>query len=78
MTDGASPIGMLWFDNSKASLEDKISLAAEYYEKKYGAKPNVCIVHPSMLAEKCQQNGISVRSSKQVMPNHLWIGVGHD
>jgi hypothetical protein len=43
-------IGMLWFDNDpKAELSVKIERAAAYYRNKYGTKPTLCFVHPSML-----------------------------
>jgi hypothetical protein len=44
-------IGMLWFDNDpKAELKVKIERAASYYSKKYGRTPNLCFIHPSMVA----------------------------
>jgi hypothetical protein len=44
--------GMLWFDNDpKTDLMTKISEAAMYYQKKYGAKPDLCFIHPSMLPQ---------------------------
>ena len=48
--------GMLWFDNNpKTNLASKIKQAAEYYRQKYGAAPNLCLVHPSMLADKTRR-----------------------
>ena len=41
--------GMLWFDNSSAALTVKVTKAVEYYEKKYGCKPDLCLVHPSLM-----------------------------
>ncbi len=66
--------GMLWFDNSKVSLETKIKKAAEYYTKKYEKKPNLCLIHPSM-GEKMEFNGIQVRPYRPVLPGHIWIGI---
>jgi len=85
-------IGMLWFDNdTKAGLAARVERAARYYQKKYGIKPTLCFVHPSMLAapgeakestnaeaagEKVvQAAGLEIRSNRSVLPNHLWIGV---
>lgn len=70
--------GMLWFDNDpKTDLPAKINRAASYYLQKYGQKPDLCFVHPSMLRENTPPAGanIEVRSSRQVLPHHLWIGV---
>jgi len=82
-------IGMLWFDNDpKVNLDSKIERAALYYRDKYGRKPTLCFVHPSMLNGKFSKapappsdekhftaGGIEVRCNQSVLPNHLWIGV---
>ena len=73
-------IGMLWFDNDpKTDFSLKIERAARYYCEKYGKKPNVCFVHPSMLqtvpADKKTRSDIEVRTTKSVLPNHFWIGI---
>ncbi len=70
-------IGMLWFDNDpKAELGLKIQRAADYYSRKYGQAPDLCFVHPSMLAEDKPRPGkIEVRPSRSVLPNHFWIGI---
>jgi len=70
--------GMLWFDNSQAALNVKIQKALDYYVKKYGRQPDLCLVHPSLL-EKAQPNpeiaGLTVRPYRPVLPGHLWLGV---
>lgn len=78
-------IGMLWFDNdTKIDLNTKVSRAARYYRDKYGRKPNLCYVHPSMVAQNLAGNDegtalrsgdIEIRLTRSVLPNHLWIGV---
>ena len=73
-------IGMLWFDNDpKADLKTKIIRAANYYKDKYGKAPNLCFVHPKMLPKDENQDpryqGVEVRSSNTMLPNHFWIGV---
>lgn len=69
-------IGMLWFDNDpKTDLPTKIARAADYYRHKYGCIPNLVFVHPSMLkTDQPKPSGIEVRTARQVLPNHLWIG----
>lgn len=69
--------GMLWFDNDPhTDLTTKISLAASFYQNKYGKKPDLCFVHPSMLLkEKPGMKEIEVRSTRQVLPHHLWMGL---
>jgi hypothetical protein len=68
---------MLWFDNDpKTDLPTKVSRAAAYYQRKYGCSPNLCFVHPTMLAlEEAKANGIELRPSRQVLPNHFWLGL---
>ena len=69
--------GMLWFDNDKLTdLATKIERAAACYGKKYGTQPDLCFVHPSMLAGAASPaRGIEVKTTQQILPNHFWIGV---
>ena len=73
--------GMLWFDNSQTALTVKIQKAVDYYHKKYGRSPDLCLVHPSMLdsAERNQRqveiNKLTVRPYRPVLPGHIWIGI---
>ena len=75
--------GMLWFDNNaKRDLDTKIDRAAKYFQDKYGRKPTLCYVHPSMIDGKPSRNGngkafstgdIELRTMSQILPNHFWI-----
>ena len=68
--------GMLWFDNSQTALNTKIRKAIDYYYKKYGRSPDLCLVHPSMLKDSnLEVERITVRPYRPVLPGHLWIGV---
>lgn len=67
--------GMLWFDDSQTALDIKIQKAVDYYHKKYGRTPNLCLIHPNMLGdEKFKEEKITVRPYRPVLPGHLWIG----
>jgi hypothetical protein len=82
-------IGMLWFDNdSQSDLAAKIERAAVYYQKKYGKRPNLCFVHPSMASLEpvngqtaakdepaIKAGNVEIRTTRAVLPNHLWIGI---
>jgi hypothetical protein len=74
-------IGMLWFDNdTKTDLPAKVQRAADYYRDKYGRTPNLCFVHPSMVVVPAGTaprlaGGVELRTSRAVLPNHLWLGV---
>jgi len=76
-------LGMLYFDNaSTETLEQKVEKAAAYYEKKYGRRPNHCLVHRGALSEsetgEILVNGVTVREFRPVLPNHLWIGMDEE
>jgi hypothetical protein len=69
---------MLWFDNSQTALTVKIQKAVDYYNKKYGRSPDLCLVHPSMLETNQRQleiNKLTVRPYRPVLPGHIWIGI---
>jgi hypothetical protein len=68
--------GMLWFDNhDHRDLEAKLQRAITYYEMKYGARPAVCYMHPSMLVGHGPQfAGITLRATNTILPYHFWIG----
>jgi hypothetical protein len=70
--------GMLWFDNSQSTLPVKIQKAVEYYHRKYGRNPDLCLVHPSMLDKEqttLEVNKLTVRPYRPVLPGHIWIGI---
>jgi hypothetical protein len=74
-------VGMLWFDNDpRTALTAKVARAADYYRKKYGLAANLCLVHPSMLAEphpnlaEEPSCNVAVRPNRAIQPGHLWIG----
>jgi len=78
---------MLWFDNSQTALNIKIQKAVDYYHKKYGHTPDLCLVHPSMLEKSeaevetpalgagARVNKLTVRPYRPVLPGHIWIGI---
>lgn len=71
--------GLLWFDNDpKTTLSVKIQKAMEYYSKKFGCTPDLCLVHPSMLETNQKQfefGKLLVRPYRPIMPGHFWVGV---
>lgn len=70
--------GLLWFDNDpRTTLSVKIQKAMEYYRKKFGRIPDLCLVHPSMIGENQNQlelGKLVIRAYRSVMPGHFWIG----
>ncbi len=71
-------VGMLWFDDSsQRDLTTKLDRAIKHYQAKYGARPTVCYVHPSMLLKRPMAGiGLEIRPSNMVLPNHFWLGTG--
>jgi hypothetical protein len=74
-------VGMLWFDNDpRTALTVKVARAVDYYEKKYGLTPDLCLVHPSMLTKslldpvEASGGKVVVRPARVIQPGHLWIG----
>ncbi len=71
-------VGMLWLDDDRGStLSTRVGQAAEYYSRKYGTRPNVCVVHPKTLTgdEVIEPEGMKLSSSPTVLPGHFWLGV---
>jgi hypothetical protein len=67
--------GMLWFDNDKKrTLSEKISRAADYFNKKYGRVPNICFVNKKVV-EAVDLPGIKVRPTRSILPNHFLVGM---
>ena len=74
--------GLMWFDNDpRTALAVKIEKASDYYKRKFGRLPDLCLVNPSMLGDSpvdmIEQRGvrITIRPYRPVLPGHLWIGV---
>lgn len=65
--------GMLWHD--KREIEEAVMGAAEYYEGKYGAKPNVCHVNPANLQGSLAISGIAIKADKTVQKECYWLGI---
>lgn len=70
--------GLLWYDNDpRTTLSVKIQKAMDYYNKKFGRKPDLCLVHPSMMETdkgQVELGKLVVRAYRSVMPGHFWIG----
>ena len=71
-------IGMLWYDDdSKRPFGEKVARAVDYYKAKYGSVPTVCFVNPAAIKEAPDSAaGVQIRSARNVMVDHFWLGVG--
>ncbi len=64
---------LLWYDDTKKKpTEEKILEGIERYVQRFGARPNLCLVHPE---EVVQARGIAIRGAEYVRRNNYWIGV---
>jgi hypothetical protein len=67
--------GLLWLDDGKAALDEKVRRAAAHYRHKYGRQPEVCFVHKAELAGELQVDEIVVCPAQYVLRHHLWLGM---
>ncbi len=68
-------VGLLWHDSGSDDLARKVKRAARRYRVRFGKKPNVCYVHPTLLPEgDAQVEDINVRSSQRILRHHFWLG----
>jgi hypothetical protein len=71
-------IGMLWFDSDhQRDLGTRIERAVDYYRNKYKREPNLCFIHPSTSKGDAPDplDGVKIRTSISVLPDHFWLGV---
>jgi hypothetical protein len=69
--------GLLWYDDSGRDLADKVGQAARRYRKKFGASPDACYVHPSILKDNGkvkEVSGVHVMASNSILKHHFWLG----
>ena len=68
--------GLLWNEKDSAyDLADRIERAAVYYQQKYGQRPDVCFVHPSLFAALRHPYDIEVKPNQRIRPDQLWLGL---
>ncbi|MCK4314287.1 MAG: hypothetical protein KAX24_00815 [Anaerolineae bacterium] len=84
-------VGLLWYDDDPGhDLAEKIGRAARRYRQKFGASPNICYVHRSVLSPSTSSGqdpqgeassgkvrkvgGVRVSPSPTVLRHHFWLG----
>jgi hypothetical protein len=68
-------IGMLWFDDSPRTIDEKIKRAVDFYVEKYGRTPTLCMVNPATAKEDGLVAGVQVRPARSVLPHHFMVGI---
>ena len=73
-------VGMLWFDdNQTRTLEEKVRRAAAYYRKKYGRKPDLCLINPQSGNGRTKAVGsIQLLALPDVLPYHFMMGISEN
>lgn len=68
--------GLLWMTKgSNIDLSEQVSRAIRFYQMKYGYKPNICYVHPSLISQiQNLAEGVEIKVNKNLLPNYLWVG----
>ena len=64
---------LLWFDGSKAPLAERLTRAAQHFEKKHGRSPTTALL-PMNEEIAGLPGGISCERKPYVIENHLWLG----
>ena len=79
-------IGLLWYDDDpQQTLEAKVGRAAQRYREKFGRAPDVCYVHPRVVADRAATDkaiGLSglgsgtvrIVAAPNILLNHFWLG----
>lgn len=74
--------GLLWFDNDKSSdLSTKVQRASDHYRRRFGRTPEVCFIHPNMVATSSGETtpvekvaGVELATSRTILMHHFWLG----
>lgn len=67
---------LLWFDDSKRTVEEKITGALRLYEERYGQKPGIVLTHPDQCIQRADV--LIVTGESQGVPvrlNNFWMGL---
>jgi len=68
-------IGLLWFDDDPGkTLGQKVEKAVMRYTEKFGHRPTVCYVHPSMLnGGSVAVAGVRVVPRRETLRDHFFV-----
>ena len=67
---------LLFFDDTKRPLEDKLAGALAAYTARYGRKPGIVLVHPEQIVQRADV--LVVTGESQGIPvqrNNFWMGL---
>jgi hypothetical protein len=73
-------VWMCYNNDGELSLDERVTIVSNAFEKRFGRRPNRCLVHPSMihnLPDESQPkiiNGVEIRSNSIVQRNNFYMG----
>lgn len=76
LSRNVGPAWLVIYDDDPAKdLSEKVTRAAEAYEKRHGRQPDTCRVHSSALGKARWRNvgDIRVVKSQYVLPHNMWL-----
>ena len=66
---------LMWFDDSKRPLDDKIAGALAAYDARYGTRPGIVLVHPEQVIQRADVLVVTGESQGiPVQKNNFWMG----
>ena len=70
---------MIWFDNDPhKNINEKIRLAVQYYQSKFGSQPTLCFLHPKLREKFLEsESDVEVEFNLALSPDHIWVGIRH-
>jgi hypothetical protein len=71
------PVGLLWEMNKAQSLPWNINVACRRFQAKFGCRPEVVELHPSVELD-VEVNGLLVVRSKYTQPGHIRVRMATD
>lgn len=65
--------GLLWMEpNPKKDLAQIVKEISVAHERKLGTKPDLVLVHPSVIEEEVNLGNVAVRPAKNVLLRHYF------
>ena len=66
---------LFYIADARLNLEERVLWAANRYQKKFGQRPTLVMLHPSLLKAGQRRLGrLRLQAKKSVLPNYLWVG----
>lgn len=67
-------LGILWLDDSNATLAQKIGDAAQRYRARFGQVATVCYANPMDVPEPTVLVGLRVEPRPNILRHHFLVG----